>query len=213
MKAPKPKSTYEAVPAGTHVARLYSIINLGTSSFEFKGEMKTSTKIRLTFELPGEMREFGDDKELKPMAISREFGFSMGKKSHLRPFVEGMLGVALHDEEAYNFEIEDLLGRTCLLSVSHTEKDGNVYSNINSASPLMKGMVAPEGINPTSILDVNTATPEQVEALPSFLRDKIKASEEWKTRQSAADEADGIPPFESSDTIPAEDNPFSGDFK
>ena len=211
MKAPKPKSTYEAVPAGTHVATLYSIVNLGTSSFEFKGEMKTSTKIRLTFELPGEMREFGEDKVMKPMAISREFGFSMGKKSHLRPFVEGMLGVALHDEEAYAFDIEDLLGRSCLLSVSHTEKDGNVYSNINSASPLMKGMASPTGINATSLIDVNTATPEQIEALPGFLRDKIKASEEWKARQSVSDMDAGIPPFE--DNIANEDNPFAGDFK
>ena len=59
MKAPKPKSNYEAVPAGTHVARLYQIIHVGTSSFEFKGEMKSSDKIRLTFELKGEMWEFG----------------------------------------------------------------------------------------------------------------------------------------------------------
>lgn len=213
MKAPKPKSTYEAVPAGTHVARLYQIVNLGTHAFEFKGETKSSTKIRLTFELPGEMREFGEDKELKPMAISREFGFSMGKKSHLRPFVEGMLGVALHDEEAYAFDIEDLLGRSCLLSVAHTEKDGNVYSNINSASPLMKGMAAPEGFNPTSLIDVNTATEEQVDALPGFLRDKMKASDEWKARQAVADEEAGVPPFSSNDTIADGDNPFGKDFK
>lgn len=206
MKAPKPKSNYEAVPAGTHVARLYGIIHVGTNSFEFKGETKKSDKVRLTFELPGEMREFGEDKEMKPMSISREFGFSMGKKSHLRPFVEGMLGVALHDEEAYAFDIEDLLGRCCLLSVAHTEKDGNTYSNINSASPLMKGMPEPTGINPTKVVDVNTATHEEIEALPEFIRSKMKSSDEYRARF----DADG--PAEVKE-IADEDNPFSGDFK
>jgi hypothetical protein len=110
LTPPKPTKTYENVPAGTHPARLYQTTHLGTTHFEYKDEMKSSDKIRLTFELRDEMREFGEDKELKPMAISREFGFSMGKKSHLRPFVEGILGIALSDDEAYAFDIEKLLG-------------------------------------------------------------------------------------------------------
>jgi hypothetical protein len=107
----------------------------------------------------------------------------MGKKSHLRPFVEGIIGVALKDDEAYAFDIEQLLGSPCLLSIVHEAgKDGNTYANIKSASPMMKGMTLPEAINPPSITDVNTATPEQIEALPGFLRDKVKASDEYKVR-------------------------------
>src|SRR5258708_7785057 len=66
-----------------------------------------------------------------------------GAKGHLRPFVEGFIGTKLHDDEAYNFNLEELLGDVCLLNVVHTEKDGNTYANIQGASPLPKGMTAP----------------------------------------------------------------------
>jgi hypothetical protein len=35
-----------------------------------------------------------------------------------------MIGTALFDEEAYNFNFKDLLGRECLLNVVHEEKNG-----------------------------------------------------------------------------------------
>ena len=205
MTPPKPKSTYEPVPAGTHVARLYQIIHLGTSSFEFKGETKQSDKVRLTFELPNELREFKEGEGQKPMSISREFGFSMGKKSHLRPFVEGILGTALHDEEAYAFDIEKLLGEACLISVVHEPgKDGNTYAAIASASALMRGMEAPAAINEAKVIDVNTATQEEIDALPEFIRNKMKASDEYKARFT--DGADIQ--MEPKDNINPEDVPF-----
>jgi hypothetical protein len=60
---------------------------------------------------------------------------------------EGFMGTKLHDDEAYNFNLEDLLGDVCLLNVVHTEKDGNTYANIQGASPLPKGITAPELFN------------------------------------------------------------------
>ena len=206
LTPPKPTRTYENVPAATHPARLYQIIHLGTTHYEYKGEMKTSDKVRLTFELPLELREFGEDKIMKPMVISREFGFTMGKKSHLRPFVEGIIGAALTDEEAYAFDIEQLLGETCLLSVVHeVGKDGNTYANIQSASALIKGMTVPEATNKPVIIDVNTATMEEIDSLPEFLRNKMKASDEYKARFGG-----GRTPidFEPKDTVTAEDSPF-----
>jgi hypothetical protein len=76
-------------------------------------------------------------------------------KGNLRPFVEGFIGTKLHDDEVYNFNLEEVLGEACLLNVVHTEKDGNTYSNIQGASPLPKGMVAPEPFNQKRSLDIN----------------------------------------------------------
>jgi hypothetical protein len=195
MKAPKSKS-FDPVPAGTHVARLYQIIHIGTTSFEYKGEMKQSDKIRLTFELCNERKVFNEGEEPRPFSISREFGYSMSPKSHLRPFIEGMAGVKMHDDEAYNFETDSLLGEACLLSVVHVEKEGNTYANIQSASPLIKGMEAQPLYNKTQTIDVNTITDDELAALPQFLQDKIKASLEWANR------ADG------PSAISRDDNPF-----
>jgi hypothetical protein len=181
LTAPRAKTNTD-VPKGNHVARLYQIIHIGTNEFEFKGETKKSDKIRLSFELCNERKVFKEGEEPRPFSVSREFGFSMGPKSHLRPFVEGMIGTALFDEEAYNFDFEDLLGRECLLNVVHEEKNGNVYANIAGASPLPKGMDAPELYNDTTMIDVNTSPVEEIEALPEFIKAKIFSSEEWAGR-------------------------------
>jgi hypothetical protein len=183
LKAPKNENAKSEIPAGTHVARLYQIVHIGTSHFEYQGQQKSSDKIRLTFELCNEKREFKEGEGEKPLSISREFGLSMGKKSHLRPFVENMLGVALQDTEAYNFDLEDLLGRDCLLNVVHTEKNGNTYADIKGATPLPKGMTAPEQVNPSKVYDVTTITVAELATLPQFLQDKITASDEWQARE------------------------------
>src|SRR5436190_13601596 len=107
LTAPRAKSNTD-IPKGNHVARLYQVIHIGTNEFEFKGETKKSDKIRFTFELSNERKVFKEGEEAKPFSVSREFGFSMGPKSHLRPFVESMVGTALFDDEAYGFNFEDL---------------------------------------------------------------------------------------------------------
>jgi hypothetical protein len=182
LTAPKPKPR-DPVPSGSHVARLYQIVHIGTTEFEYMGETKKSDKIRLTFELCNEKKVFVEGEEEKPLAISREFGFSMHPKSKLRPFVEGMGGATMHDDEAANFDVETLLGMDCLLTVIHTEKNGNVYANIHNASPLPKGMKAPPMYNEKQLIDVNKSSEEAIAALPEFLRDKIYATEEWAARE------------------------------
>lgn len=183
LQAPRAKTNTD-VPQGNHVARLYQLIHVGTNEFEFKGETKKSDKLRVTFELCNERKSFKEGEEPKPFSVSREFGFSMGPKSHLRPFVEGIIGAPLFDEEAYNFNFEDLLGRACLLNVVHEEKNGNVYAKIAGASPLPKGMVAPEQFNDSKMIDVNTSPVEEIEALPEFIKKNIFSSEEWQGRMT-----------------------------
>lgn len=182
MKAPKPKPR-DPVPSGSHVARLYQIVHIGTTEFEYKGETKSSNKIRLTFELCNEKKVFVEGEEPKPLVISREFGWSMSKKGKLRPFLEGMRGATMHDDDAYNLDIEELLGDECLLTIVHEEKDGNIYANVHSAVPLPKGMTAPALFNEKSFVDVDTTSEEVIAKLPEFLRDKIFATEEWAARQ------------------------------
>ncbi len=179
--APSRKESSPA-PKGNHVARLYQIIHIGTNDFEYMGETKSSDKVRLTFELCNERKAFKEGDEPRPWSVSREFGFSMHAKSKLRPFVEGMIGTPLFDKEADNFDFETLLGQECLLNVVHDEKNGSVYANIAGASPLPKGMVAPAPVNENRMIDVNTATAGEIEALPEFIKSKMFSSVEWQGR-------------------------------
>jgi hypothetical protein len=181
----KKSKNFDPVPAGNHVARLYEIIHVGTIPIEWKGEQKMTDKIRLNFELCNEKKEFKEGEGEKPFSISREFTYSWGPKGNLRPFVEGFIGTKLHDDEAYNFNLEDLLGDACLLNVVHTEKDGNTYSNIQGASPLPKGMAAPEIVNEKRSLDINSIPYVAIEKLPLFIQAKMYSSEEFSNRERA----------------------------
>lgn len=195
LTAPKAASS-APVPKGTHIARLYQIVHIGTVHYQWQGEDKAQDKVRLTFELCNERKEFKEGEGEKPFSVSREFSLSMHAKSKLRPFIEGMLGVAFHDDEAYAFDLEQLLGEACLISVVHEEKNSNTYANIASASPLAKGMVAPELVNEAKSINVDTATEEEIAALPDFLKEKIKSSDNYKSRfGEPRDEVAGSSPF------------------
>lgn len=192
--APVPQKTFTLAPAGTHVARVYRFMNLGTRFQEFQGKTKDypDTLITFTLELPNEMNEFeyedketGEKKQVsKPFVISREFTLSMGRKSNLRPFVEGIIGTSLSDEEAGNFDIEQLVGMACQATITHTKsKDGErTYANLTSVAPLMKGVEAPAAINAPVIQDVKTMSFDEIKDLPDFVRNKIVVSDEYKER-------------------------------
>lgn len=200
------KKEYPIAPAGTHVATIYKIMNLGSRLQEFQGVQKDypDTLINITVELNNELNKFTvknedgteEEKEL-PFVLSREFTLSMHEKSNLRPFVEGVIGVQLKDEEASAFDIEDLLGKSFLVTVVHnvSKANGKTYANIATAAPLMKGMEAPTPINDQVILDVRTMKHEEIDTLPQFLQDKIKVSYEYKNRFEKTDGEEVESPF------------------
>jgi hypothetical protein len=195
IQSQKPTKERVLVPQGTHVGRVWKIMNLGTRFQEYKGVRKEypDTLINISWELPNEMHEFtfrkedgSEEKVTKPMSISREFTLSMGSKSNLRPIVEGIIGTALSDDEAYGFDVETLLGMASLVTVTHRmNHEGKVYANLISTAPLLKGMEEPAAVNEPKILDVRKMTKEEIDALPEWLGDKMRESDEYKVRFEA----------------------------
>ncbi len=178
--APKQQNDRILAEAGTHLATCVGLIQIGTVETEYMGEKKWVDKIRLTFELPEELHEFKEGDGKKPLVVSQGYTHSMGSKSNLRPIVEGILGVALLDEEAYAFDIEQLLGKSCLLTLAHREsKAGSKYVFIQSASPLMKSMSKPVQINENKLLTYTNWKQEYFETLPNFIKDEMKGSKQY----------------------------------
>jgi len=128
-------------------------------------------------------KEFKEGEGEKPFSISREFTYSFGPKGNLRPFIDGFTGTKMYDDEWP--DLEALLGEACLLNVVHTEKDGNTYANIQGASPLPKGMVAPDLVNEKRTIDINSTPWDEINALPDFILKKMYSSEEFENRKRA----------------------------
>jgi len=181
IKAKVKEQNREKVPSGTHIARCYEMIHIGTVTWEYLGEVKETDKVRITFELPGEMRKFNEE-EMQPMVISKEYTLSMHEKANLRKDLESWRGKSFTEAEARDFDILKLIGVPCSLGVIHREnKNGNVYANISSLSGLPKGVDAPSQINPNSILDYNENwSSEKFETLPDFIKDQMKMTPEYE---------------------------------
>ncbi len=181
--APRPQSSYTPAPAGSHVARCFQFIQIGTVQEEYMGKPKMMNKVRLSFELPNEKKSWKEGEPEKPWVIHQKYTLSMAEKANLRKLIEGIIGTTLTDEEAFAFDTESLVGKACIVNIKHkTSTAGNVRAEIASTAPLMKGMECPAQFNPSNILTYTAWSDEKFAKLPDFLKEELMSSEEYKNR-------------------------------
>lgn len=171
---------FTPVPSGTHVARCYQMIELGTITEPYLGEMKTSKKVRIGWELPLETKEFKQGEGQKPYVISKDFTLSMHEKATLRKFLESWRGKAFTEEDAKKFDITKLIGAPCMMSVVEEAKEGKSYSKISNVSTMPKGMVCPDQVNETFVLSYDAFDFDKFNTLPKFIKEKMEKSVEFK---------------------------------
>lgn len=185
------------VPAGTHVARAYGIVDLGTQySAKFSN---WAHKILIQWELPTERMDDG-----RPLAISKTYTLSTNEKASLRKDLESWLGRSISaKEERDGFPIGSMLGAPCMLSVVHSEgSNGKVYANIGAVMSVPKGMTVPEQENPAVVYEVENGKDAVFNALPDWIKQKIEQSKEFA--------GDDEPMQETSDTdVPFTDGPIT----
>ena len=193
LKPTMSTGSFEIIEAGTHVARLYSIIDLGVQDTEYMGEKKETPQVRLTWELPNETKNF--EGVMKPLVIGNDYTNSMGSKANLRKVIEGLLGVQLTDAEAANFDNESykaLLGKACLLTVIHKESKGKTYANVGGVAPLVKGMTCPPQFNDNVFYEIGVSPISDLEHMPKFVREKIMKSHEMRPHTSTLSEEESL---------------------
>lgn len=176
MKFPaKASADFAVVPAGNHVAICNAVIDLGLQpGSRMYPDPKPQVYIR--FELPQERVEYvKDGQQIEgPMSVGRTFTASMSEKANLRKFVESWRGAKFTDAQAGDFDFRKLIGQRCLLNVTHTEKEGKVYANISTATPLPKGMQSAEAQhNPSLFYDLSAPDQRAFAQLPQWLQEKI----------------------------------------
>jgi hypothetical protein len=108
------------------------------------------------------------------MTIGAKYTLSLHEKATLRKLLQSWRGKAFTPDELKKFDVTTVVGKPCLLSVSHAPKDGGgVYANIDTAMRLPPGMPAPELEGDALIYDAdNMGT---FEKLRPWLQDLIKA--------------------------------------
>jgi|YelNatPaOPRAMG01_1025707.scaffolds.fasta_scaffold26911_3 hypothetical protein len=175
-------TTFELPPAGPQAAICTRVIDLGTQTTDYQGEQRPSRKVLLTWRL-AETRADGE-----PFMVSRRFTASLHEKSALRGILKGWRGRDFTLTELAAFDLRRLLGASCLLNLTHTQRNGRDYADIVSVSPIPKGMAAPEPLGDFEAVLLDLSDPTTFDAMASLsdrLREQIEASPEWKAAQAA----------------------------
>lgn len=182
---------FKRVPPGVHMARCYSLIDLGTQSKEYQGEKKEVREIRIGFELFGE-DEDGSPLTIEvegvemPMTITKRYTLSLHKKSSLRRDLAAWRGKDFTDEEARGFDVSKLMGAYCMLNVTHTESNGKTYANIGGVSPVPKMLASakPKPVHPNETFDIDQPDMELFNSFYEGLQNTIMAAAEWQKSQA-----------------------------
>lgn len=147
MYLPEPTAgDFELAPAGTYLAVCYRVIDLGTQKSTFQGKEKSAHKILISWELQGEDSMMKDG---RPFTIGQRFTWSMHEKASLRKTLESWRGVAFTERDfgPHGFNIKNIIGKSCLLTVAHKEEGDKIYANITAVTKLMKGMQGNPPVN------------------------------------------------------------------
>jgi hypothetical protein len=178
-------SNFVPVPSGTHLARCYRIIDLGTQKSEYQGEIKYQPKIMIQFEVHGEDAEGQPITTNKgePMSISKNYTLSLHEKAGLRKDLQSWRGKEFTDQELKGFELKNLLGAWCMINVvRRAGRDGKDYTNIEGIIPVpapIKKMGLPDGVNDTKIFSLREPDMELFKTFSDNMQFKIRSTPEW----------------------------------
>ena len=193
---------FKPLPSGSHVARCFGVISLGTQNSPM---FPASFKVMLMWEVPGETIEM--DGKPTPMVIQREYTLSLSEKANLRHDLESWRGRQFTAKELEGFMVEKVLGQPCMLSVIHKNTAKNkLYAAISSISGLPKGVQCPAQYHKSVHYEIEHGQNETFKALPEWIRKKIAGCEEWLPSAVMNEE----PPITDPDVVPEEsdDVPF-----
>lgn len=181
ITATNTQTNRELIPAGNYIARCYQMIEIGTVKETIMGKEKILPRVRIGWELPTELKVFKEENGEQSMVISKEYTLSMAEKANLRIALKSWRGKDFTEEEARKFDITKLLGVPCMLNIIHKlSKDGTrVYEEISGITPLPKGIICPEQINPTFVLSYDDFDVQRFDKLPDFIKNKMVTSVEF----------------------------------
>jgi len=165
---------FQIVPAGTHPATCFRVIDVGTQATSFGPKHQ----VFFFWELTDEPRDDG-----RPFTISRRYTYSADRKATLRIDIESWLGRGLTTADFGALDLATMLGRSCLIGIKHDNRpDGRSFANVTNVMKPPAGMPErmPPGNDAISLsLSDRPFAQYDYEALPGWLQQIIAQSPEY----------------------------------
>lgn len=172
-------SNIEPIPEGTYLAVCNMLVDLGEQYNEtYKNSSK---KVLIGWEIPEETYTNADGEE-KPRQITKRYTASLNEKSTLRKDLAAWRGKNFTDEELKKFDLRNIVGKSCLLTIIHKDNNDRVYAQISSISSLPKGMAKGNLSGEPLIFDLDNDELKLIDFLPEWIAKIIKNSVTYQER-------------------------------
>lgn len=187
--------SFESTPVGSHLARCYRIVDVGTQKSEYQGQVKYLHKVMLGWEIHG-VNEDGTPIKMKdgrPFAMFKNYTLSWSDKATLRIDLQAWRGRPFTAEEMRRFDLKTILGAWCMLNVIERQgTDGKMYVNVANISPvpaMIKQNGLPAAINKNEMFNLSEPDMAMFETFSDNLKKKIQNSPEWERLQTPSKKA------------------------
>ena len=194
-------SDWEPVPTGTHIARCVTAVDLGLQPTGYG----TKEKFYLGWEVPGvRVKWEKDGKEHEgPALIGSTYTLSIHPKSILGQHLVSWRGKEFTDEERNGFDLFNVLGAPCMLSVVHNTKGDKVYANVAAIMKAPQGTTIPAAETPQVGYSATHPTYNgTIDKLPEWLKKKAMDGQRQVEVEPSAPPSAPPPADDFSDDIP-----------
>ena len=153
---------------------VYSI-DIGEQLHKYTDKSSYQHDVVIGFELSGVSYE--ENGEKKPYDLSKTYNASKYPTSAFRKMVNAWNGREMSQEEADQFDTNDVVGRTAMVNVVLKE---NGYNDIQSVMQVPPGLPEPVATMPFIRFDMEPWDQQAFEALPEWAQNRIKKSTQYQ---------------------------------
>lgn len=177
-------ANYDPIPEGTHLAVCNMLVDIG---IQFNERFNNrNEKVIIGWELPDVKLELSDGPHSR--SITQEYTSSINDGSNLRNDLAAWRGRDFTPAELEAFNLRNIIGTSCLVSVVHKTGNGRTYANVQNIMALPKGMNPGQLTVPPVEFDFDLNPLSDIEKLPKWIQEKIKKSETYQKKiQQAKD--------------------------
>jgi len=181
----KSSGDFTPLVEGTHLAICNAVVDIGLQPTPWGTDQE---HVWLRFEVSAERVQFtrnGEEVD-EPMVIWTRYNKTLSKKANLRKDLDKWRGKDFTTEELDGFELFNLVGKPCLISVVHNHVEDRTYANVSGITKIMKGQDVPDWE-----LDAIRFSPDdtdQYRDVPEWLQEKFDARLEPPKPEPAAND-------------------------
>lgn len=152
------------------------VVDLGMQS----GKFGTKRKVRIAWEILGETVEINGKHE--PLILGKNYTASISEKSTLGGELASWRGKPFTPEELKGFNLQNILGVKCTLSIGNKPKnDGSgMIEDITSVGGWMKGMAETPRLSHNMYFNMDSPDWELWKELPDFIKKWIEEGATYK---------------------------------